>query len=225
MAPESSSLFSRVARWLVTHVVPVLSVLGVVVYAFLRVSYGVFYDRFGLEPEEVGVGRAQVLAQSGLLLVELALVFGAVMTFCFFALRALGGLRQPYRLPPGAPLWRRAVEFAQTPYWIIVLPTAIAVGLFLVVTLPDRARSLADKVERGETVRARTSFSYRSLEPHVKSLPATLISLGQAPLRPELQAPSLRYFGQANGTLVLFDWKTKKVIRLPAASYAVSTSG
>ena len=38
--------------------------LGVVTYAVLRFDYGLFYDRFGLKPEDVGLGQAELISQS-----------------------------------------------------------------------------------------------------------------------------------------------------------------
>jgi hypothetical protein len=38
--------------------------IGIVTYAVLRVDYALFYDRFGLKPEDVGLGQAELISQS-----------------------------------------------------------------------------------------------------------------------------------------------------------------
>jgi hypothetical protein len=58
-------------RWLdpflkVSHLLPwqALAALGTVVYAALRIVYGLFYGAFDVRPEEVGFGYTETLAQS-----------------------------------------------------------------------------------------------------------------------------------------------------------------
>jgi hypothetical protein len=112
------------------------------------------------------------------------------------------------------------LAFITSPYWIVVIPTVFAVALVLLFARPTRARSLADQVERGETVRPGASGP---IDLHVKSLPVTLTTLGENELPAELTSPSLRYPGRAGGVLVLYDWKAERVIRVPTDSVVVMT--
>jgi len=221
---QPDSLFSRGASWVATHLAAtVVAGAGAVFYGVLRVSYARFYGRFDVEPEEVGLGQTEILTQTGILLfisVSLAMV---VLGIAFLMLRMIGGLPPaPVRVPPGAPLWRRAVAFTTTPYWIVVIPTISILAIYVVFELPGRARSLADRVEKGETVRPPASLLHWNL--NVKALPARLTSLTGRGLRRELRSPSLRYLGRAGGVLVLYDWRAERTIRMPVDSVFVTTS-
>lgn len=219
---QPASTFSRLTSWVATHLAATATTLvGIVAYSVLRVSYATFYGRFDVEPEEVGLGQTEIITHTILGLIALVLLVGAFMGFEFMALKALGGIR-PVRVPDTGPLWRRALAFTTTPYWIILLPTLFTLALFVLFALPERAGSLADQVQKGETVRP--PVSWHLLDLHVKALPVTLKSLGSDPLAAQLRSPSLRYLGEAGGLLVLYDWRAKKVIRLPAGSVMVLTS-
>lgn len=63
----------------------------------LRVSYATFSRRFGVEPEEVGLGQTDILAQTGLGLV-LVLLIGGFMVFIYVAAEqwAFGAGRQSH---------------------------------------------------------------------------------------------------------------------------------
>ena len=50
-------------RW-ATDPRTVLTVLGIVLYAVLRIAYSVFYSNFGLTPDDLGLGYLDLLIQS-----------------------------------------------------------------------------------------------------------------------------------------------------------------
>jgi hypothetical protein len=218
---QPPSFLSRLTSWMATHApATAITLAGIIIYSVLRVSYATFYGRFNVEPEEVGLGQTEIIAHAALGLIVLILWTGGVMGLAYLGLRVLG--LRPYRAPSSAPVWRRALAFTSTPYWIIVIPTILSVALFVLISLPAQARSLADQVEEGETIRPPASI--RSLDLHVKALPVTLRSLGAGAFPLQLRSPSLRYLGGAGEVLVLYDWKTERVIRLPASSVVVMTS-
>ena len=71
--------------------------LGLVTYAVLRVDYGLFYDRFGLKPEDVGLGQAELISQSlaGVVLILIVIfvelvIFAAVLGIWGVLVRAMG---------------------------------------------------------------------------------------------------------------------------------------
>ena len=218
---QPPSFFSRLTGWLVTHLpATVFTLTGILAYSVLRVSYATFYGRFDVEPEEVGLGQTEIIAHTALALFVSTLIVVAYLVLTYPLWRALGV--RPYRVPSNAPLWRRMWAFTSTPYWYIVAPPLALLAFVVLVTLPGRARSLADQVEKGQTVRPPASF--RAVDLHVKALPVRLTSLGEDPLPARLRSPSLRYLGQAGGVLVLYDWKAERVIRLPTGSVVVMTS-
>jgi hypothetical protein len=63
--PETGgrSLLENFPRW-ATDVRTVLAVLGIVLYAVLRIAYSVFYSNFGLTPDDLGLGYLDLLIQS-----------------------------------------------------------------------------------------------------------------------------------------------------------------
>jgi hypothetical protein len=69
-----------------------LAVLGLALYAVMRVAYGRFYESFGLSPDDLGLSYLELLAQSAL---------GAVVLAALFALSVPAG-------PGAAHLMERA---------------------------------------------------------------------------------------------------------------------
>jgi hypothetical protein len=220
---EPRSLPSRVTGSIAAHLpATVIALAGLVAYSVLRVSYAMFYGRFGVEPEEVGLGQTQIIAYAVLALIGFIVVSGAALVLAYFLMRLMGLRRYP--VADDAPLWRRAMAFTATPYWIVGGPVIIVVVSLVLFTLPEQARSLADQVEEGETVRPPVSFSWRILDLHVKALPARVTGLGPDPLPAQLESRSLRYLGEAGGVAVLYDWKSERVLRVPTGSVVVLTS-
>jgi hypothetical protein len=221
-ARQPRSLFSRAASWLGTHVATAtVAIAGAVFYGVLRVSYANFYARFDVEPEEVGLGQTEIVIQTGLLLLVSMVFVGVVMGAGFLIMKAMGAVPAT-DVAPDASLFRRALAFSGTPYSMIVVPAIFILALLVLVSLPGRGRSLADRVEKGETVRPPVSLTHWDL--YVKALPATLTSLSGNDLPRQLRSHSLRYLGKADGVLVLYDWRTEKTFRLPMSSVVVTTS-
>ena len=63
--PETGvpSFLENFPRW-ATDARTVLAVLGIVLYAVLRIAYSVFYSNFGLTPDDLGLGYLDLLIQS-----------------------------------------------------------------------------------------------------------------------------------------------------------------
>ena len=198
-----------------------VAIAGAVFYGVLRVSYTNFYARFDVEPEEVGLGQTEIVIQTGLLLLVSMVFVGVVMGAGFLIMKAMGAVPAT-DVAPDASLFRRALAFSGTPYSMIVVPAIFILALLVLVSLPGRGRSLADRVEKGETVRPPVSLTHWDL--YVKALPATLTSLSGNDLPRQLRSHSLRYLGKADGVLVLYDWRTEKTFRLPMSSVVVTTS-
>lgn len=62
----------------------VLAVLGLLFYAVLRIAYSVFYGRFGLSPDDLGLGYVELLLQSivGTSIVLVVALAGAFVLIC-----------------------------------------------------------------------------------------------------------------------------------------------
>lgn len=64
-----------------------LTVSGLLMYALIRSAYALFYGRLGVEPEEVGLGYAEVLAQSLVGILVFAILVGTLLITLFLSWR------------------------------------------------------------------------------------------------------------------------------------------
>jgi hypothetical protein len=85
----------------------VLAIFAVLLYAMLRIAYTRFYGPLGLTPDDLGLGYAQLLAQSALGAVALlSLSLAAVATVVAMAVGMTHLVRQDrLSLPIAAPRW------------------------------------------------------------------------------------------------------------------------
>jgi hypothetical protein len=60
---ETASFWGRSAHW-ATDARTFLAVFGLLLYAVLRIAYSIFYNRFGLTPDDLGLGYVDLLVQS-----------------------------------------------------------------------------------------------------------------------------------------------------------------
>lgn len=75
-------------RW-ATDARTVLAALGVVLYAVLRIAYSLFYDSFGLTPDDLGLGYLDLLIQSAVgtvILLIVVFVIAALVAAVFVGL-------------------------------------------------------------------------------------------------------------------------------------------
>lgn len=206
--------------------------IGVFIYAILRFAYWSFYNRFGVTPEEVGLGYVEILTRSAPVLV-LGMTGAAVINTL---------------------LARRFFGMDPPQVWRVV---GVTVGLLLAAALivsPIRAHVLAGFVERGIPVHPTSpvelvavQVDYVTLEPGEQAAgqeqqgPPPDVGATQAgsatgaaepatgPVQEVRQAASsnqegsngieqrtsLLYFGQSNQIAVLYDHVNQQVIRLP----------
>lgn len=61
-----------------------LGAAGLVLYVFLRIPFAIFYEQLGTSPEEVGLGYAQLLAQSSVLVAVVAAVASSLTFYLLF---------------------------------------------------------------------------------------------------------------------------------------------
>jgi hypothetical protein len=60
-----------------------ITVLGLLLYAVLRVSYVMFYESFGLTPDALGWGYLDLLGQAAVAVVGLTVLMGACFSLYF----------------------------------------------------------------------------------------------------------------------------------------------
>jgi len=150
--------------------IPAVTIDSAVVYVIVRRALSRFYDAFGVELEEVGLGYADVLARAALgvvvVFVAYFMVFGLVLL-----LAAREFVRRLLRIPRQVPL-------------------AILVGAMLtyliasVVFLGYSARRLADDVVAGDSVRPGSVPSVHALRKRLHSGRSTSRYGGSASVAP-----------------------------------------
>jgi hypothetical protein len=72
---------ARLLGWVIASPLTALTVAGLVLYGSLRLDYSLFYSRFGLRPEDVGLGYAEILSQSVVGLVIYVLLYFAMLLY------------------------------------------------------------------------------------------------------------------------------------------------
>jgi hypothetical protein len=84
IGPELAAL-GRAIRWSVEHWVAFVALVAALVYGSLRAAYSGFYGELGLRPEDVGLGYAEILAQTvpGLILISVTVLAGATILVAF----------------------------------------------------------------------------------------------------------------------------------------------
>jgi hypothetical protein len=104
-----------------THAKTALALLALLTYAVLRVVYGRFYGAFGLSPDDLGLGYAELLAQAALAMAALLVLQAVVVTLV--AVLWIGMLVE--LIPDARRLWARlrgrdvpAREEDDTPEWV-----------------------------------------------------------------------------------------------------------
>jgi len=76
----------------------VLVVAGLLLYGYLSICYDQFYSRLGVDPNDVGLGYAGILARSsGFVVVFLALTYLVTGAFVFFRMFGYQGSGRPRR--------------------------------------------------------------------------------------------------------------------------------
>lgn len=125
---------------LAQSVTAVLAVFAIILYAVFRIAYSIFLSRFGLTPDDLGLGYLDLLAQSavGLFLIMLGILFLAAFVYATYVFYSRSGRD----VEPGAEatlqynpmLWaaariRRYWKWLLPLYLLLVLGTVVAFAL------------------------------------------------------------------------------------------------
>jgi hypothetical protein len=197
-----------------------LTSVGVAVaYVALRLAYTRFYDTLGVAPEDLGLGKVDLLVRSAGLVVLFALtgvvlleVAASVVVPIAIALVFFKGMRKDTKKPeqgtPAAGPRRRPAWTAR--WW--KAGAAISVAL-VVVLVTVTAPSVARHVEQGK--------AYRDWTLPWRADPATVRWLRQPPAGDPLSGRCVMYLGQANGIAVLYDVRSRRVVRVPSSEVVI----
>lgn len=206
MPDESKTLLERVAALSALY-----GVVATAFYVFLRIAYVQFYARAGIDPEDVGIGRAELLSQA---------IAGPLIVIAGFGMYLLAlyvVTARPWRSPnPGRSLF------------VATCWASAASLLYTLVLLFWSANNLADDLENGDAAR----LSYIPI-PFVN---VPILEIWALPMRlewpdkgkqPEILSSGtdcMLYLGDHDGVAVVYDVKTQSAIRFKREDATVITS-
>jgi hypothetical protein len=204
----------RLRDWL-TLFGSILLPAGVLVFAIQYSAYQSFYGSLGVDPSDLGLSYARVLAGSTTLVstVLIAPFLGFLMVVAFFSFAAPS--TEAEREPGTRTLTR---------------PMMVFLGLFVAAaTAVYPIRLLAHTGDIGSKVRAGQPVTYNGgaiIPMHAD--PVTVQPAGKpddAPALKLLQARNrLLYLGQSNGTVVIYDPDGQHAVFLPASAVIITVS-
>lgn len=162
-----------------------------IAYFVSRLGQTSFYSKFGLEPDEVGLGRTETLTRSAVWLVLIALIP--------IALALLGWV---FKRPMGRWVVTAALgALVSLPFWV-----------------PHAYKHDADCVQAGKAVRpAGLSTPLRIITNPLglRAEPVQVDWLGGMSPAYDFGSEKVMYLGRAGGTAVFFDPRTKQTVRVP----------
>jgi hypothetical protein len=190
------------------------SLFGVVAaffYVVLRTAYGQFYAAVGLEPEDVGLGRNELLAQA---------ITGPVVYIIVYSGFAFGVAWLIFEVCARRPISLRIVAgFAA----VVVAGTLV----LTIVALFVDAHRLSVHIVDGEAAR----HSYLRLGwiqipmLQIWAIPVDIEWIGTDPMPDTLVDTScMFYLGEANDVGVLYDVRNQHALRFPRKSVVLITS-
>ena len=224
-------------------------VAGLQIWSFEE--YRSFYGAFGVTPDELGYNATLTLIRSGLLVlaeissVALALA-GPIAVFGAMGAVLAGFMHEATLRVRVSANWahlltwhrnlnepQRTVIHLAIPSFVAAVALAAVAGLFFLAanTLLDLGslRPHIKEVRSGERLRYEFYSNLSLAQPRAD--PVWVRWLGDRPPRafsesgrPAASSVRLTYFGGASGTLVFFEHRRDRVLRLPAAAIAIDAA-
>jgi len=199
------------ARFADANPVVVVSSIGAVAYFVARAAQTSFYSKFGVEPEDVGLGYAQTLSRAAPGLLALTVVVGAI---AFVLVR-------PWRYHDPQGDQRRIGPFAR---WLI--GSTLCSLLVLAVWMPFAYDSRADDVKHGKPVRPPgLSTAYRLVTNPLglRAVPVHVSWIGDVHAY-DFQNEVV-YLGRADGIAIFFDPTNQRTVRVPQTDIVIERKG
>jgi hypothetical protein len=177
-------------------------------YVALRFAYTRFYDTLGVAPEDLGLGKVDLLVRSAGLVLASALTGVVLLELAVFVVFLI--VAAPVILKgtlDARPRLRRAWF---TRGWKAGAVASVALVVALVTV---GGPSVARLVEQGK--------AYRDWTVPWRADPATVTWLRQPPAGDPLSGRCVMYLGQANGIAVLYDVGSRRVVRVPSSEVVI----
>lgn len=180
------------------NAVVVVSLVGGLAYVAVSVGQAAFYDRFGVDAAEVGLGYADTLTRGGRVLLPVVVL--ALFIFAMIAGR--------FSLP--------RIEGAGLVALLVLLMFSLLV--YVTIGLPVQYARKADAVARGKELRPEID-RLLAVVLNPLGIRAERVRIewtrreGEQPYR--FSSTEVIYLGRADGVAVLFDVVAKRTVRVP----------
>ncbi|MDI6105606.1 hypothetical protein QLQ12_44205 [Actinoplanes sp. NEAU-A12] len=204
--------------WAVRYAVPLMAGVGVLLYGMLRLAYVFFYLQLRATPQDLGYGYVEILSSQLVGTIELVLVLTAVLVAVALTGR---GLRRTAMILTG----RARPAPAHRPWTRLVLQAGGAAVVIVLTFLPAAAWLWGTEARHGYTVRSvYLARTVRVPVLAVQALPAVVAWSTDTPstLQDLMTRRCLLYLGQAAGTTVFYDVKSRESLRVPSAQIIVA---
>jgi hypothetical protein len=215
-------------RGMIGALTPILATSGVFIYAILSIAYEMFYSRLGIDPAEVGLDYAGILARSvGFILVTM----GILLTLIVVAIVLPSALGLMGDLIKRKSTWTSAREsfYARIarPAWLQLYLLFCLIVIWLPIVFAQIPSVYASIVQNGYPLSPVRFGPVIVLSIH--AAPVTLKPLtttqGESPYIAALQKNrDLLYLGQNDGISVIYDPVNDQVIRISNASALIQVS-
>jgi hypothetical protein len=204
-APSKSKPRGGLATFARANPVVVVTWLGAVAYFVARAGQTSFYSKFGLEPEDVGLGYAQTLSRAavGLLLI---LLFGSFMAAVVSRLSEAAAIQRDQPVPPDA---RGSATLPRRigPVTVWAVEAASMVLVLMALFIPPAYTSDAHHVKDGKSLRpAGLSSPLRLLENPLglRVEPVHVSWVDKAQQAYDFGGQRVMYLGHADGFAAFF---------------------
>jgi hypothetical protein len=197
--------------------VVVVTWIGALAYFVTRAAQTSFYSKFGLEPEDVGLGYAEALSRAAVALLLLILL-GASTLILMKILTSAAKAREPAeRRAEGEPLRIGPIRWSVVEFSIFTL-------LILAVWMPPTYTRDAHSVKEGKSLRpAGLSSPLRLIRNplglRVESVHVSWIDEERAAY--DFGNRRVMYLGRSSGTAVFFDPTQNKTVRVPEGNIVI----
>jgi hypothetical protein len=217
---KTHSVASSTPKWAfpLEYTAAVLAILAVTSYVILRLAFGQFYGGLGIDPEDVGLGYADTVADSVEYVIYHLIFYGIPVATGALLL----GVIRYYT--------SRRFEREQTQYIRTLIRQMLVLSLLTVVALaavrfPQLGAADAQAVRQGRPVAAgRVGPFVVGLGPGAQ--PVTVYPIGETKgqAAQAVQSRSLFYMGESSGIAVLYDYDNQKVLYVPLSTVVLEVN-
>jgi hypothetical protein len=172
-----------------------ITIVGILVFAVVKLLYFIFYTRLGVDPDEIGLGYATILSRAALAAFFAAAVAGVVLAVWSIVFRELPSLR--------------------TAAWLTTAVVVLLVGAGIRISV-----TAANIVRKGGTIEP-SLCNLLALRAELALV--RWVGPSSSPWRDNYYVAT--YLGESGETTVLYDAQAERPVRVPSRYVVVSVVG